>query len=304
MATAVLRHELAAPAASVAAWWRRKDLYVLSVTAAVHVAGVGAAFRWLHTVPSLPGADEALVGLLFTQCFLLGLWAALGGLPTLARWAVVALIFSSGLVAFVCVGVVRGVGGFGSETLELGLLGALFTTGFAAALLPLRGLVGWRVDFDPRYYRHIRRRRGQVGFLDFAALSCGVAAPLAIMRLLAESSVVAVEESVLILIAMALIAVAAGPIVYWLLSWRRTVLAALAAAGWAVVVAWIHSVLGSWLEDLMFFGGSTRWFGMAPELAAFYAGIGTTAAITIGALRLCGLKLLVVPPPPVGYASA
>src|SRR5262245_23585773 len=156
--------------AELLAWWRQRHTYVLAAITLLHIAGWRAALSLLDTVPG-EWAGEMLVGAILAQGFLLGLWGALGGLSTLPRWGILGLIHLAA-IATMAIRMPTSLNN-PSEVLEFGILGALVILVFAAALLPLRGLAGWRVDFDRRFYRHVRARRGQLSFMDYAGYSVG-----------------------------------------------------------------------------------------------------------------------------------
>jgi hypothetical protein len=182
--------------------------------------------------------------------------------------------------------------------LEGGLVGALMLTCFAAGLLPLRRLVGWRLDFDASHYQHLRGRRGQVGLLDLAGLSCGLAVPLMIIRLLDEYSASGTNGQWLsIFAALAAVAATAAPVSYLVLAWRHPIAVMIAAAGWILLISWTHSLLALWIKDLDIVGGAITDAGLTPQIAVFHAGVATTCMATFAMLRLFGLKLLVVPLP-------
>jgi hypothetical protein len=59
-------------------------------------------------------------------------------------------------------------------------------------------------------------------------------------------------------------------------------------------MAWVQSLLAALVPDLDLFSTSANFFGLHWELLAFHAGIGLAVAAPLLALRMCGLKLLVV----------
>jgi hypothetical protein len=241
-----------------------------------------------------PIADDSLLGVVFAECFLLALWAALGGLDTVARWCAVIAVFGCALASVAARQQLLSAAELWSEILAIGLMGATLVTAIAAVLIPLRGLAGWRIDFNAEHYKDIRSRRGQVGILDFAALSCAVAAPLTAARLVNESGAWQAGDWPMFLAIEALVAGTAAPVAYAIVACRRVWLAALIAAAWPLLIGGIHSWLGHWYNDLLFSGGTPQFAGLHIEMMAFHAGIGLTLVATLAPLRLFGLQLLVV----------
>jgi hypothetical protein len=285
MATAALQREVAATAV-MGAWWRRRDPYVLTPIVAIHVVSLGPALHWA-------GNYAIVLGIILAQAFLLAAWAALGGLKVLPRLGIVSLVFVCGLAS--CVLAERAdLHERLDSLLELGLIGGLVVSCFAAPLLPLRRLLGWRIDFDAIHYRHLRGRRGQLALLDFAALCCGLAIPLTIARLSEEY--LGSEGSggwLSFFSLLGLVGATAAPVSCLILACRRPLAAIMAAVGWTIIISGMHSLLTLWVKDLDIFGGAVGW-GATPQIAAFHAGVAATCAGTFGLLRLLGLKLLVV----------
>jgi hypothetical protein len=293
MATATIRLEQETASASARAWWRRKDPYLLAAVCGVHVVAVGQATRDIGS-HWWPIADDALLGVIFAECFLLALWASLGGLGTVARWCAVIAVFGCGLASVAARQRLLTAAELSSEVLAIGLIGATVVTAMAAVLVPLRGLAGWRIDFSAEHYKSIRSRRGQLGILDFAALSCAVAAPLTAARLVNESGAWEAGDWPMFLAIEALVAATAAPVAYAVVAFRRTWLAAAVVAAWPVLVSIANSWLGLLYSDLLFFGGGPQFAGVYIELVAFHVGIALTIVATLAPLRLFGLQLLIV----------
>jgi hypothetical protein len=293
-----LNRRLQANDESELAWWRQRHTYVLAAVVAVQVV----ACRWVMQFAEEAGwAGIIALGVLMGQCFLLGLWGALGGLGTLPRWGIIGLVLLAGLASMALGPLLHGVGlrwdGLWTEVLELGILGALMVLVFAACLLPLRGLAGWRVDFDERVYRHLRGRRGQVGFMDFAGYSLGVAAALAAARLSIQAEILDADTLLIVFGLLFAVLAVAAPIAYALIVWRLWPALALSAV-WALAAAAANSCLASYFPDLDFLDSPVPTFaGLRLALVAFYAGIALATAVTLVPLRLFGLKILVVPLP-------
>jgi hypothetical protein len=293
MATATIRLKQEATSGPAQAWWGRKDPYLLAAVCGVHVVVVGQAIRDIGS-QWWPLADDALLGVIFAECFLLALWAALGGLGTVARWCAVFSAFACGLASVAARQRLLSTTELWSEVFAIGLIGATAVTAMAAVLIPLRGLAGWRIDFSGDHYKGIRSRRGQLGILDFAALTCAVAAPLTAARLVNESGAWSAGDWPMFLAIEALVVVTAAPIAYAVVACRRIWLAAAVVAVWPVVVSVANSWLGLLYSDLLFFGGGPQFAGVYMELVAFHAGIALTVVATLAPLRLFGLQLLVV----------
>lgn len=295
MATATI--PLVAPHASSIAWWRRRDPYVLIPLVIVHVVIAGPAFWGTLVVPSaFPLLEELFTGMLLAQCLLLGIWAALGCLPLLVRWSLVSGAFLLGLASLAAAK--RQVLNNWAEVLEMGLIGAMLITIFAALLLPLRGLLAWRLDFDPSRHAPLTGRRGQIGFMSIAAFSLAIAAPLTIVRLVAESSSASPPDNadmrsiiLALIIVPTSIAASACPAAYCLLAWRRLALASAVGICWCAVAGFVHTLLGLWITELSFLSDGAGFSIKLQRHAAFHAGIAACIIPTFAALRLVGLKL-------------
>jgi hypothetical protein len=242
-------------------------------------------------------ADEiltaAVIGFLIAQCFLLGTWAALGGLPTVVRWLTVGLVYVVGATTIAQPLFDGNWVSFLEVAPEFILLGGILMTMFAAMLLPLRRLAAWRIDFDAAYHARTSGPRGQLAMMDFAAMFCAVALPLSLARVLIETSS---EDGADMLLVMGLFAllvvVAAAPAGFAVLARRRIAWWWLAAAAWIVALAWGQSLLARYVPDFDLFDTSAGIAGLRWAMLAFYAGIAAAVAVPLLSLRLCGLKLL------------
>jgi len=295
MATARLEFGQEAAIGSDRPWWRRRDPYLLTVVCGIHVVIVGHAVRGIGS-QWWPVADNALLGVIFAECFLLAMWGALGGLGTVPRWCAVIAVFACGLGSVAARQQHLSLEELWTEALTIGLMGATIVTALAGVMVPLRGLAGWRIDFSAEHYREIRSRRGQLGILDFAALSCAVAAPLAAARLVNESGAWSAEDWPLFVSIGTLVMVTAAPIAYSVVACRRVWLIAFTAMAWPLLMGAVHSWLGCWYDELLFSGGAPWFAGLYLEMGAFHAGIGLAVVLTLAPLRLFGLHLLVVGP--------
>ncbi len=294
MATATI--PFAATNPNSIAWWRRRDPYVLFPLVIVHAVIAGPAVWGSLAVPSaFPRLHELFMGVFLAQCLLLGVWAALGCLPLIVRWALVTGAFLLGLSSFALA--MRQVINLWIEVLECGLIGAMLVTLVAALLLPLRSLLSWRLDFDPSRHAPLTGHRGQVGFMSMAAFSLAIAAPLTIFRLIAES--IPAMDSTELLVAMivvpASIGVSACPIAWSLLVWRQLPLAIVAAPCWSALIGLSHALLSLCIPALSFFNDNHTWSTDCQEIAALHAGIAACIIPTFVALRLGGLKLFALP---------
>jgi hypothetical protein len=281
-------------------FWRQPHVYAL---AGMTILEIGACRLeiWLLDGGLAQWSQTPLLGVLFAQCFLLGLWGALGGLSTLPRWGLVGLIHFAAVVTMsVRMQVLHE--DFATRALEWGILGALLVLFFAAILLPLRRLLGWRIDFDCRFYRGARGRRGQLSMMDYAGYSVGLAAALAAGRLAIQAEVL--QTDVLLTVAGVILAVviAAAPATLLLVTGRRMWLAPLLALAWALAIAGAHSCLCYLHEDVDFFGPNSGpvFAGVRLQLAGFYAGIAMLLCLTLLPLRFFGLQLIAVPLPQEG----
>jgi hypothetical protein len=280
-------------------WWCRRDPYVLAPLVLVHAPLASPLVFRMVSAPGAPfGAlDELFMGFVFAQCLLLGIWAALGCLPLLVRWALVSGSFLLGYVSIVFA--MRHV--MDSSLIAFGLIGAMLVTIFAALLLPLRGLLAWRLDFDASRHAPVTGQRGQISFMHLAAFSLAIAAPLAIVRLFAESSP-DIDSRALVfgLVAMPTSVLASAcPAAYFLLARRRLPRMIAGSMGWCALMTLVHFLLSLLISDLNFFGGKETWLTSLQEITAFHAGIAACVIPTFTALRLAGMKLFALP-----YAEA
>src|SRR5947207_5182414 len=178
MATAAIEFNTAA-SASQCPWWQRRDAYVLLPLVAVHAALVGPA-AW-HLQGNADRGEEVIVGVLFAECLLLGIWAALGCLPLLIRWALVSGAFLLGLSSLVVA--FRHTLDFSSDVLMFGLIGACLVTTFAALILPRRRVLSWRLDFDPMRHPLLVVRPGHIDLVSNAGFTLATAPPPATLAL-------------------------------------------------------------------------------------------------------------------------
>jgi hypothetical protein len=280
------------------AWWRQRHTYALGGITVLQIAGGRAAMHWIDAMPTSAWAGEAIIGTLLAQCFLLGLWGALGGLSTLPRWGTVGLIHTLGVMAM-SLGLTGPWDGAWPQALVLCILGTMLVLAFAASLLPLRGLAGWRVDFDQVYCQGVRGRRGQISFMDYAGYSVGVAATLAAARLAIQADLLSADDMVTVIGLVVAVLLLAAPLTWLLIVSRWLSLAVLCVAVWPLMLAAGHSWLALTADGIDFLGGGSgyAWCGVRPHLTGFYYGAALLLASTLLPLRLFGLKLIVMPQP-------
>jgi hypothetical protein len=304
MASATIAHDLVVeqhPAASVPVWWRRGHSYVFMAVAIGEIALTWGVVRLIENAYNLAAgweqiASSAMIGFLFAQCFLLGLWAALGGLGTIPRWLAVGAVAALGGLAITFEFITPQWQEFLYQGPEIAALAALTATGFAVLLLPLRRLAGWRVDFDAAYHPRTGRRRGQLVLMDFAAMFCAVALPLTLGRVLIElmGESGAAELGVFIPVFVGIALLSAAPVAHAVLARRRAWLWVGLCLAWLVLVCLVQSILTASFPDLDLFGGGTSGREILGTTFAFHLGVALAVALPLGVLRLFGLQLIAV----------
>ena len=283
-----------------AAWWRRGHSYAFIAVALAEVGLTWGVVRLVENVVNGPWgfssvATAAMIGFMFAQCFLLGLWAALGGLSTVARWLLVGMVSTAGALAVTDQFVASDWGQFIDQAPIMALFAGLTMAGFAVVLLPLRRLAGWRVDFDAAYHPATGRRRGQIELMDFAALFCAVALPLTLCRSLIElMGDEAARIGVILPIFGALVLASAGPMAYAVLACRGVWIWLVVGAVWLVAVCVVQSLLAARFPHLDVFNGRSSVWGLNWTVFAFHFGIAATVALPLGVLRLLGLKIITI----------
>jgi hypothetical protein len=244
------------------------------------------------------------------QCFLLGLWGALGGLKTVPRWLLVGLTWIAGTLAFQIANAAphhwelelgfarlqweKLAGDILDNLFEALAIGALIISGLNCLLLPLRRLAGWRIDFDPAYYRASEVRRGQVGLMDFAALLCACALPLSLIRLLAGNNDADMGEVLGIPLVMLVFVPTASVAALAVLARRRVLAWLTAAALGMVAMSWCHSWAAKSIDALSMFSTSQTVWGLNPSAILMHGGVFGVVVLTLGSLRLCGLSLITI----------
>jgi hypothetical protein len=283
------------------AWWLRGHTYSFIGVIAAQIFLVRISC-WLLIYGSenvgLPrGWEETLSGsitaMIVGQVFLLGLWAALGGLGTVPRWLIVGLIATGATYLLVQVMEPDNWTAFLDTFPLMALLGTTIVYLFAVLLLPLRRLAGWRVDFDAAYHPPGDVRRGQLRLMDFTALSCAVGLPLALSRLIVDLDPDSGGEVVMILAGMVPVAaLICAPPAYAALAPRRPWLWRGLAAVWILVLAYTLSLLASVFPDLDVNPAAGSLLGLKLGWAVMLFCMAGAVAGPLWVLRLCGLKLL------------
>jgi len=290
---------LAVPVTRSAWWWRGHSYAFIAVAAGEVVFTWGMVRLVEHVVNGPPGfesvATAAMIGFLFAQCFLLGLWAALGGLGTITRWLIVGAVSTVGSLAVASELITSEWEQFLYQGPVLALLGSLMMAGFAVVLLPLRRLANWRVDFDAAYHPSTGRRRGQLQLMDFAALFCAVALPLTLCRSLIElMGNDAADIGVIVPILGALVLASASPVAYAVLTKHRAWTWLAFCSLWLIALCFVQSILAARFPDLDVFDGRSSAWGLNWTVVAFHFGVAATVSLPLGVLRLLGLKVIVV----------
>jgi hypothetical protein len=305
MASVTLTHEVqteAEPVDSSAprAWWRCGHSYAFVAVVALEIGATWCVVRvgewvvnYMMALDYLAAA--AMLGFVFAKCFLLGLWAALGGLGTVPRWLLAGIVSTLGGLAIAS----QLVNGQWLDFLYHGpmmaVLAGLTAAGFAVVLVPLRRLAGWRVDFLAAYHPGTGRRRGQLDMMDFAAMFCAVSLPLALGRSLVElMGDEAADIGVIVPIIGAIVLTTAGPVAYATLAPCRFWLGVLTCTVWLVLLGTGQSILMVRFPDLDIFDASSGAWGVGASVVAFQGGVAVSVVLPLAALRFWGLKLLVV----------
>ena len=305
MASAALSPELEVPApapTAAFAWWHCWHSYAFITLISFELVFTWAFVRLVESatdsslsVGLQSAAIAALFGFVMAQTFLLGLWAALGGLATVPRWLVVGTVSSAGALVVA----MQLISNDWSELIYQGpivvVIADVMMAVFAVVLLPLRRLAGWRVDFDAAYHPSRGSRRGQMQLMDFAALFCAVALPLTLCRMLIE--LMGDEAAVLgfiLPIFGVLILAGAAPVALAALAQRRRVLWWLGCGGWLAALCAAQFALTAWFPDLDVFDAADNGYSLAASVAGFHGSVALAIGLPLALLRRAGLKLIVV----------
>jgi hypothetical protein len=282
-------------------WWRRGHTYVFIAMLAVQLSGVWVltklillAFSFWNSVGWFELFTTAMFALLVGQAFLLGLWAALGGLPTIPRWLLVGGMTIAGIASALASLRMASEEEVFIMLALASLMGLAMVYTFAVILLPLRRLAGWRVDFDAAYHPPSGVRRGQLHLMDFVALSCAVGIPLALCRLLMEFMPDDSQGLPIFLGVLALVAtLVCAPPAYAALAPRRAWLWRFGAFVWTLGIAYSMSLVVHLIPDMNLISTSAgSVFGLNLGLAVLLFGIAGSVAGPLAFLRLFGLRLI------------
>ncbi len=292
--------ESAAAAPPAAAWWRRGHSYAFAALVVLEILGLWLGVRllmlaanvWISNfwIELLTAAGAAF---LLGQVFLLGLWAALGGLTTIPRWVLVGVAAMAGVVSLLLGIRFADDTGFLVFAPLMTFIAWSLVYSIAALLVPLRRLAGWRVDFDPAYHPPGKVRRGQMHLMDFVAMSCAVALPLTFCRMLMEFQPEETTSVAIFVGAAALVVtLVCGPAAYAALATRRPWLWGLVACGWTLAFVYGLSMLALVEPGLVIFGGAGSVLGMNVGVAVLLFTLTASVAGPLLLLRLLGLRLL------------
>lgn len=249
-------------------WWFASQVLV-NLAAAVFI------IRLIRDNGSL---TEFGLGLLLGQGFLLSLWLALGGLPNVARFIGVSCVtLAGGLAVSDYEKAATNWGNWVFETGEIFIVCLFIVLMFHGLILPLRWLLGWRLDFDPAYHGPERTGRLQVGVTHFLAWTTFLAIPCALFRLLPSEDFTEVGVICLKVAAMTLPLAAS------------CALAALGRPSWLWILAAAGVLAVTWTAELFI-----------PDLVIdsnflqFNLGIGGAVMANLLVLRCLGLHLFSV----------
>ena len=287
-------------------WWHRVHSYVFIALILFHILWPGFLLALIvnSRLPIGEWVMFLLMGAGVGQLFLLGIWTALGGLRMVVRIGLaplITLLVVSHLIlelSFSKVGLppvrnlwllVFGCMIFGSTPVWM----------LHSALLPLRWLLGWRVDFDPAYHRTASHGAMQVGIKHFIGWTIISAIPFALARTITlaadneDKTEVQLALVLYSLVGVAIALVVGGPLALACLAKTRAWLKIPAAIVWAAVLTLCAAQV--------FLQFQQQGFG-PPEHIVYL-----TCAITVSAfagtilgnllfLRLFGLQLFNVKP--------
>jgi hypothetical protein len=201
-------------------------------------ANLIAAWFIIRLVSEMDWAELGL-GLLLGQGFLLSVWLALGGLPNVVRFISVLLVTLAGALA---VGYQSSTNpDFASsveQTTQVFIICFFMVLLFHGLLLPLRWLLGWRLDFDPAYHAREKTGRLQVGVVHFLGWTTFLAIPCGIIRLMPPEKIADIAAVCLLVSAMTLpVAASSSLAIVGRKTWRWSFLAvALFGIMWTVEV--------------------------------------------------------------------
>lgn len=240
-------------------------------------ANLVATWFIIRLVGEMDWAELGL-GLLIGQGFLLSVWLALGGLGNIARFVSVLLVTLAGALA-------AGDQRWSipnwmvwlEQSTQVFIVSFFMVLLFHGLLLPLRWLLGWRLDFDPAYHAREKTGRLQVGLVHFLGWTTFLAIPCGILRLMPEDGI---EEITLICLGVSAMTLPVAATLFLAAvakqTWRWLLFATL-----VFVAAWgIESVLPTMI--------------FTEHFLQFNLGIAAAVLGNLVVLRLFGLKLFSV----------
>lgn len=238
---------------------------------------VVAAWFIIRLVSEMNWAELGL-GLLLGQGFLLSVWLALGGLPNIARFISVLLVTLAGALAVSDQRwTIWNWEDWIVHSSQVFIICFFMVLLFHGLLLPLRWLLGWRLDFDPSYHPRQSTGRLQLGVMHFLGWTTFLAIPCGMIRLVPAEEVGQVASICLSVSAMTLpIAAVFAMAVLGRNTWRWTLLAA-AVFG----ITWTAEVF---IPGLIF----------SEHFLQFNLGIVAAVTANLMVLRFIGLRLFSV----------
>jgi hypothetical protein len=241
------------------------------------VANLIAAWLIMRLVWEMEWAELGL-GALVGQGFLLSVWLALGGLPNIARFLAVFFVTIFGALA---VGDQQGYDSIYESWVEMVvpvfIVCFFMVLLFHGLLLPLRWLLGWRLDFDPAYHTRQQSGRLQLGLVHFLGWTTFLAIPCAILRIMPAEQIEEIAVTCLVVSAMTLpVAATLALAVTARRTWRWSLVAAV-----VFVAAWKLETL---LPNIVF----------EENFLQFNLGIAVAVVGNLVVLRLFGLRLFSV----------
>ena len=230
---------------------------------------------------------ELGIGLLLGQGFLLSVWLALGGLSNVARFVSVLLVT---LTAALAIGhqaeTHPNLASWLVQSSEVFIVCFFMVLVFHGLLLPLRWLLGWRLDFDPAYHSREKAGRYQFGTAHFLGWTTFLAIPCGLVRLMPRDDLGEIVTTCLAVSAMTL--PIAASISFAMVSPKkwRWMIAAAAILGITLVVELSFPMLV-----------------ITENFLQFNLGIVTAVGGNLLALRCFGLKLFSVIEQPVSASA-
>ncbi|MFN0020226.1 MAG: hypothetical protein ACKVP0_18345 [Pirellulaceae bacterium] len=260
-------------------WFTRLHSWWFIAQVAVNLV---ASWFIIRLVSEMDWAELGL-GLLLGQGFLLSVWLALGGLLNVVRFVSVLLVTLAGALAVSDQSPMNpNFASWVEQSSQVFIICFFMVMLFHALLLPLRWLLGWRLDFDRAYHARENTGRMQVGVVHFFGWTTFLAIPCAIIRLMPPEDLTEIATICLSVFAMTIpIAASFSLAVVGRKAWRWTLLAA-AIFG----LTWTAEVF---IPGLVF----------TENFLQFNLGIVAAVAGNLVVLRFFGLKLFSVAEQPI-----